>query len=454
MLSFILISYFIVLIILGFTKRDTSKLTDANSYLLAGRKLSLPGFVITLVSTWYGGIIGIGENTYLYGLQTWTIFGLPYYLFAILFSFFVAGKINTLSTVSLSDQLYKHYGKVPGVIAAIYIFILSSPAPYLLSAGIIVNHVTGLNYELSLILIAITCVSYIWSGGLKAIIRTDFFQFSLMFSGFVLLLFYSAQFSDFSFEIFKSLPSNLFHPTGGASIQYIAAWFFIALWTFVDPGFYQRCAAAKSPRTARHGILLSVCFWLIFDMLTLFSGLYARVLLSDIDPSLSYLKLAELVLPQFAIGIFFIGMLSVIMSTIDSLTFIGATTFGRDILWRIQNTQGAENISVQDTAVPFVRKGLLVTVLISLMIALSIPSVVQIWYILGSIIVPGLLLPFLMSFSKTKLDVITMMIAPLFISILWIINKNIFGVYPLGLEPFYPGIITSVSICISKWLKK
>ena len=179
MLSFILISYFIVLIILGFTKREASKLTDANSYLLAGRKLSLPGFVITLVSTWYGGIIGIGENTYLYGLQTWTIFGLPYYLFAILFSFFVAGKINKLSTVSLSDQLYKHYGKVPGVIAAVYIFVLSSPAPYLLSAGIIVNHVTGLNYELSLMLIAITCVSYIWSGGLKAVIRTDFFQFSL-----------------------------------------------------------------------------------------------------------------------------------------------------------------------------------------------------------------------------------------------------------------------------------
>ena len=454
MQSFILISYFIILIFLGFTKRESTKSSTANNYLLAGRKLSLPGFVITLVSTWYGGIVGIGENTYLYGLQTWTIFGLPYYLFAIFFAFFVAGKINKLSTVSLSDQLYKHYGKVPGVIGAVYIFILSSPAPYLLSVGIIVNQVTGLNYEFSLILIAIISVSYIWNGGLKAVIRTDIFQFLLMFSGFALLLFYSAQFSDFSIKIFKTIPSNFFHLTGGASIQYIAAWFFIALWTFVDPGFYQRCAAAKSPSTARNGILLSVCFWLIFDMLTLFSGFYARALLSDIDPSSAYIQLAELVLPQFAIGIFFIGMLSVIMSTIDSLVFIGATTFGRDIMWRIQNTQNSKNISVDDNAIPFVKKGLLVTILFSLMIALSIPSVIQIWYILGSIIVPGLLLPFLISFSKTKLDVISMMIAPIIVSILWIINKNIFGFYPLGLEPFYPGIITSISICIFKWLKK
>ena len=123
-------------------------------------------------------------------------------------------------------------------------------------------------------------------------------------------------------------------------------------------------------------------------------------------------------------------------------------------MWRIKKTQNRENISAVENTVPFVKKGLLVTVLISLMIAISIPSVVQIWYTLGSIIVPGLLLPFLMSFSKRKLDVITMMLAPLIISILWIINKNIFGVYPLGLEPFYPGILTSISICIFKWLKK
>lgn len=451
---FVLISYLIVVVALGFSGKKSPKRRDTTHYLLAGRKLSLPGFVVTLVSTWYGGIIGIGENTYLYGFQTWTIFGLPYYIFAIIFAFFVAGKINNLSTISLPDQFYQHYGKVPGVIGAIYILILSSPAPYLLSVGILVNHITGLNYEISLILITLISVSYIWNGGLKAVIRTDIFQFISMFFGFALLLFFSAHFSDFSLEIFKKIPSNHFHPTGGASGQYIAAWFFIALWTFVDPGFYQRCAAAKSPRTARNGILLSVCFWLVFDMLTLFSGLYARALISNGNPSLAYIQLAELVLPQFAIGIFFIGILSVIMSTIDSLTFISATTFGRDIMWRIQKTQNNTNTSETEDTVSFVKKGILVTILISLMIAISIPSVVQIWYTLGSIIVPGLLLPFLMAFSNKKLDVITMMVAPLIISILWIINKNIFGVYPLGLEPFYPGICTSMLICAYKWLKK
>ena len=30
-------------------------------YLLAGRRVTLPAFVATLVTTWYGGILGIGE---------------------------------------------------------------------------------------------------------------------------------------------------------------------------------------------------------------------------------------------------------------------------------------------------------------------------------------------------------------------------------------------------------
>ena len=56
----ILISYFLIVIALGFSGIRSTKRRDTTNYLLAGRKLSLPGFVITLVSTWYGGIIGIG----------------------------------------------------------------------------------------------------------------------------------------------------------------------------------------------------------------------------------------------------------------------------------------------------------------------------------------------------------------------------------------------------------
>ena len=34
---------------------------DEADFLVAGRRLTLPGFVATLVASWYGGILGVGE---------------------------------------------------------------------------------------------------------------------------------------------------------------------------------------------------------------------------------------------------------------------------------------------------------------------------------------------------------------------------------------------------------
>ena len=83
----IIIGYFTILVAIGFFRSNLKKNASQNEYILHGRKLSLPGFVATLVSTWYGAILGIGENTYLYGIQTWFIFAFPYYFFAIILFF-------------------------------------------------------------------------------------------------------------------------------------------------------------------------------------------------------------------------------------------------------------------------------------------------------------------------------------------------------------------------------
>ncbi len=73
---------------LGFSAK--LKQNTVLQYLAAGRSLSLPVFVATLVSTWYGGILGIGESVSYFGLGTWLLLGVPYYLFGILYSLILA----------------------------------------------------------------------------------------------------------------------------------------------------------------------------------------------------------------------------------------------------------------------------------------------------------------------------------------------------------------------------
>ena len=445
----VLILYVGLLIGFGFYRTKQSG-KDPEEFLLAGRKLSLPGFVVTLVATWYGGILGIGENTYSYGIQTWFIFGLPYYIFAILFAFLIAGRINETKFISIPDQFHGRFGKTAGVVSALYILFLASPAPYILSIGILLQFTTGLSFGLSLLMATGLSLSYIWIGGFKAVVRTDGLQFGFMFVGFLLLLIFSMKSSGPISELV--LPVSHLNITGGASIQYIVVWFFIALWTFVDPGFYQRCAAAKSPQTAKKGILISIGFWFIFDMLTLSTGLYAKALLTAGDPLFAYPRLGAMVLPPLAYGIFITGLLATIMSTIDSLGLISAITFGRDILWRIQSPTSTDKLKWNNESTMFVRKGLIITAFIALILAFSIPSVVKLWYGLGSILVPGLVLPFLISFknNRPKENILLMMVSPVLVSIFWILLGKLLNGYPFGLEPFYPGILTSVLVYVIK----
>ncbi len=445
----VLILYVGLLIGFGFYRTKQSG-KDPEEFLLAGRKLSLPGFVVTLVATWYGGILGIGENTYSYGIQTWFIFGLPYYIFAILFAFLIAGRINETKFISIPDQFHGRFGKTAGVVSALYILFLASPAPYILSIGILLQFTTGLSFGLSLLMATGLSLSYIWIGGFKAVVRTDGLQFGFMYVGFLLLLIFSMKSSGPISELV--LPVSHLNITGGASIQYIFVWFFIALWTFVDPGFYQRCAAAKSPQTAKKGILISIGFWFIFDMLTLSTGLYAKALLTAGDPLFAYPRLGAMVLPPLAYGIFITGLLATIMSTIDSLGLISAITFGRDILWRIQSPTSTDKLKWNNESTIFVRKGLIITAFIALILAFSIPSVVKLWYGLGSILVPGLVLPFLISFknNRPKENILLMMVSPVLVSIFWILLGKLLNGYPFGLEPFYPGILTSVLVYVIK----
>ena len=153
----------------------------------------------------------------------------------------------------------------------------------------------------------------------------------------------------------------------------------------------QRC---KNPDIAKKGILLSIVFWGIFDFLTLACALYAIGTISPDQALLTYPLLAFEVLPTGLLGLFLIGIIATIMSTIDSLSLISAITFGRDILWRIEKNNSETN------SILLMKKGLIIISFFSLILSFLLPSVVALFYTLGSILIPGLILPFLYSLTQ------------------------------------------------------
>ncbi len=470
-------------------KRAKKSLSD---YLVAGRRLTMPAFVASLVSTWYGGILGVGEFTWRYGVSNWLVFGVPYYLFAVIFALFLAKKARRSEHFTIPDQLEAAYGKRTAVAGAGFLFLLTLPAPYLLMIGVLLALFFPIPLSLAVVFAAIFSFVYIYRDGLNAVVRTDVLQFALMFAGFLLVVGYAVfQHGGYGFLV-ENLPESHLTWHGGNSVQYILVWYFIAASTLVDPNFYQRCFAAKTENVARRGILISVVLWFLFDFLTTTTGLYARVLLPDLaNPVEAFPGLAEVVLPPLAHGFFLVALLATIMSTLDSFSFVSAVTLGRDILGkmkfgrafleykkrltpssphalsfprrresrdrahtmdsRLRGNDGSDGVA-KDLDQRRIIVGLAVSLTLSIILALTVDSVIDLWYQFGSVATPALLVPLASSFSRRwRLRRKTAFWSILFsglTALIWLI-AGLLTVTPFGnIEPIFPGLAVSILIFI------
>lgn len=445
----LILAYFVAVLAIGFFSARKSA-TGASEFLLAGRSLTLPVFVMTLVSTWYGGILGVGEFSYRYGISNWVVQGIPYYIFAAVFAFLLAKKVRATNLLTIPDKLHQSYDKKTALLGAFLTFILMSPAPYILMLAVLLQLVTGWGLVPCILIGTIATTAYLFFGGFRSDVNTDIFEFILMFVGFAVILPFAYQkFGGWEF-IQQHVPPLHLSWNGGNSAQFVMVWFFIALWTLVDPSFHQRCYAAKSGDVAQKGILVSIIFWFAFDAMTATAGLYARAALPTLDqPVMAYPMLAEITLPSVAKGLFYIGMLATIMSTLNTLAFVSATTIGRDIVWRFRHENDDSNVN------RYTRWGLVGAGVLSIILALAIPSVIKLWYAIGTVVIPGLLVPLVASyFARWRVSpsyAFAAMLLGWMTSLAWLLigwtqELGNAAFYPLGIEPMFPGV--AVSMCI------
>lgn len=446
----IIILYFILLLVVGYFVKN--KVKGVNDYFLAGRRLTLPIFVATLVSTWYGGLLGVGEFSFRYGLSNWITQAFFWYIAALFFAFFLAKRIRKTNLYTVPDQLERFYDKKSRFLGAILNFIMVTPAPYVLSLGIVFGLLFGFDTWVGVIIATGILLFYTLRGGFFGVIYTDFIQFMLMMSGVALVV----PFAVFKFGGFDFLQANLpalhLSATGGLTTQYILVWGFIAFWTLVDPGFYQRCYATKNSNIPRRGIIIAVIFWLLFDICTTFTGLYARAAMPGIEATTSYAVFAASVLPPVITGLFFTGLIATIMSTVDSFTLLGAMNISHDLYKNIFKRK-ATNAQV----IRMTKWGILFTAGIAMIVALFVDSLISMWYTIGTIGISGLLVPILFGFfykgKKTPNAGFFSILGGALTSTAWIIQGQLNLVdgwpsYWLGIEPMYPGLVVSLILFI------
>ena len=410
-------------------------------YLLMGRQLTLPLFVATLVATWYGGIFGVNEITFNYGIYNFVTQGFFWYVAYLIFAFFIADKVAKFHSVTLPDLTGKMFGPKSAKVAATFTFFYITPVAYVLSLGMFLHMVFGMSVLQGMICGTLfTCLYTAW-GGFRSVVFSDLVQFFVMCAAVLLVVVFSVStFGGLSF-LKANLPASHFSITGGNSWMNTFIWGFIALATLIDPSFYQRCFAAKSPSVVKKGVVISTFIWLCFDLCTTAGSLYARAVLPQAEPGQAYFFYAVQLLPVGLKGFFVAGVLAIILSTLNSFLFIASNTLSFDFLrHRFKNVILSNRISI-----------FFVGMLAIIMAQVFHGSFKEIWLVLGSYFSACLLVPILMGYLSPgrisdRLFVISSLTSAVAMTAWRFVRKH---EVLEALDPFYVGVAVSLIILIS-----
>ena len=193
---------------------------------------------------------------------------------------------------------------------------------------------------------------------------------------------------------------------------------------------------------------------MLFDFLTTTTGLYARALIPNMENAvLSFPLLAEAILGSGAKGLFYAALFATILWALNSFLFLSATTFGRDFVFKLKRDVDDINL------IKYTRIGIVVSALISILFAYQFSSVVEIWYTIGSIIIPGVVLLIISAYTErlrisNKYALIESLLA-ISSSLLWLFIRPYFAenIILSEIEPMIVGMLVAVVVHLAGMYK-
>lgn len=387
-LDYLVVALFFAAILgLGFSARLRN--SSFLQFLTAGRSLSLTAFVATLVTVWYGGILGIAESVTYYGIGTWLLMGVPYYVFALVYAIWFAGKVRSEDQITIPERLALKWGNKVGLIGAVIMFCLAVPAAHVLMLGSLVQSFTGWDRLAGVTIGTVIGILFLYKGGLLADVRVGMLAFVMMYVGFIVIDAYCLSTHPLSTILPTLKAQNMMSFTGGKGPLVVFTFFILGVWTLVDPAFHQRVASSRSPEIGKKGVLISIGFWFLFDILSITAAMYAVALANPKpeDGKLLYPVFGAQILPPGLRAVFFCGMLGTILSAMVGYTLVSGTTIGREIVGRLK--PGLDDAQITLCS----RVGIAIACIVAIWLAINIKSVVDTWYSWSGCVIGAMLIP-------------------------------------------------------------
>ena len=381
------------------------KHSDFDDFFLAGRSLTTPLLITTLISTYYGVDVLFGDSQlgFTDGVVAWFGYARPTYAFFLISAFLLAKRLRKEDFKSLPDILDRYYGKNTRYVGALTSFIYSLPALSLYGFGMLSDVILGWEPAIGMLVLGGIALVYTLTGGFWAVALTDSIQFVMMC---VILAFafpFAMNFIGGFDTMIEVLEPSYFDTLGDLSIWLIIIYASTGLSILVEPTFYQRIFAARSYRNVRNALVIGIFIWGSYDWLITILAMSAKVgvikgiLPSDVAPDAALLTVMVAALPAGALGLFMAGVLSTEMSTLDSYCLVAGGNVAYDIYKPAFKPDLTDNELIKKT-----RQGILLSWLLGFAIAVSFDQMLGLWVFMASVLISSVLVPILLGLYVPK----------------------------------------------------
>jgi len=334
----VIIAYLIILVGVGAYRSRLVKTQD--DFIVAGRKLSGPVLVGTLLATW------IGSGSIVAGAGLAYDRGLPALWFnagvwvALVVLYLVAGKARAFAQYTVPDILEARYNGAARLLGTLVTIIAyTAIVSYQFRAGgMVLNLVTGVSVDQGMIITAVFVIGYAVQAGMISVAYTDVVNGVIMVVGLVVALPFLLSNAGGIQGVVSALPREHFQPLGELSLLQALGYSLPAMLLLLgESGMYQRFFSARDERTARRAVIGWIIGTVFVETLIVLLAVIGSALFLNIESEMVILHAARHGLPLLVGCLYLAAIVAVIVSTADSFLLVPATNIMRDIYQRFIN---------------------------------------------------------------------------------------------------------------------
>ncbi|MGO3024264.1 MAG: sodium:solute symporter [Brevibacterium sp.] len=479
--SLVVIIYLAAMV--GFGVWGRFKAHNQEDFLVAGRRLGGLLYTGTMSAVVLGGAstiggVGLGYTAGLSGM--WLVLSIG--LGIIVLSLFFAPKIQKLEIYTVSQMLELRYGRgsrfVSGAIMTAYGLMISTTST--VAYATVFHTLFDLNKVWSVLIGGGIVILYSMLGGMWSITLTDFVQFFIQTIGiFLIMLPLVLSKSGGIGQLFSSLPESHTSPVG---IGWQAILGYILIYTLgllIGQDIWQRVFTARSPGVARWGGFSAGVYCLLYAVAGALIGMAATTIVPGIEVQDDvFAAVVDASMSPVLGGIVLAAALAAMMSTASGSLMAASTVCRQDIVEPIlarkdivaasagSSADGAaadgsaasangtgSATSARSTLVrSLVRETgdevrdsriyLIVLGVVTLVLAMIMPSVVEALTVAYNLLVAGLFIPILGGLVFKRGTIVGVMAGMILGAVTTVVVMITMGIY--SNEAIYLGLIASL----------